>query len=124
MELPDDFRCVIQEHDGGNPIPNVIDFGGWKEKVFTGLIPLLEPNLHTEPIVRIFDNPDTIFPQGIIPFGDDPFGNKYCLDYRAGSSPTIVYWDHEEEMDSDAQFTHVAESFAEFLDRLYVPVDD
>ncbi|CJH30980.1 SMI1 / KNR4 family [Streptococcus pneumoniae] len=34
----------------------------------------------------------------VYPFARDPFGNLLCFDYRNNpQSPTVVFWDHEEE---------------------------
>lgn len=119
--LPDDFKKIIAVYDGGNPSPNVIDFSGMVEKVFTGLIPLLKENDYNQPILEIIKMYSDRLPEGIVPIGDDPFGNMYCYDFRANSKPVIVYWNHELDMDDPKQFVFVANSFSELMDSFYSP---
>ncbi len=46
------------------------------------------------------------------------FGNFLCFDYRNNpSSPTIVFWDHEEE-DMEKAIHPVCSTFTELLDSL------
>ena len=124
IELPNDFKEVVRNQDGGTPELPALDFCGMSEKVFSGLIPLLEPNDYSESIIETIKSYETPFPDGIIPFGQDPFGNLYCFDYRNKSLPTIVYWDHEMEMNENNQFCLVAETFTDLLNMLYLPDDE
>lgn len=124
IKLPNDFKVVVMSNDGASSDLPCIDFGGEKEKVFSGLIPLLEDNDYSRTIVELMADTDVNFPNGIVPFGDDPFGNLDCLDYRSNSIPTIVYWDHDLEMNGNNQFGFVAENFTDFLNCLYLPEDE
>ncbi len=59
-------------------------------------------------------------PTKVISFGEDPFGNLYCFDYREGSSPKVVYWDHEKAFnDPENSLTYIADSFTGFVNMLY-----
>jgi hypothetical protein len=42
------------------------------------------------------------FPAGLIPIGEDGGGNYIALDYRAGESPSVVFWHHGRSDDADA----------------------
>ena len=124
IELPSDFKEVIKNQDGGTPELPALDFCGMSEKVFSGLIPLLESNDYSESIIDTIESYEERFPEGIIPFGQDPFGNLYCFDYRNKTTPILVYWDHEEEMDNENQFCVVASNFTELLNMLYLQEDE
>ena len=124
INLPNDFKEVVKNQDGASPNHPALDFCGMKEKVFSGLIPLLEPNYYSASIVETINSYEIPFPEGIIPFGQDPFGNLYCFDYRGKVEPTIVYWDHEAEMSYEFQFCLVADTFSAFLNKLYIPDDE
>ena len=124
VELPDDFKEIIKNQDGGTPELPALDFCGMSEKVFSGLIPLLEFNDYSESIIETINSYETPFPEGIIPFAQDPFGNLYCFDYRNKSTPIIVYWNHEEGMNNENQFCFVADNFTKLLSMLYLPKDE
>lgn len=123
ITFPDDYKTVVVKNDGGLPSLPALDFAKFKEKVFVGLIPLSKSNDYAEPIISYMSSFDEELPKGIIPFGEDPFGNLYCFDYRSNSQPTIAYWNHEDEMNANNQFTYVAKNFSEFLYSLYLPED-
>lgn len=124
IALPNDYKDVIKNYDGGTPNLPAIDFGGMIEKVFTGLIPLMRPNEYNDPITEIIARYKGRFPEGVIPFGDDPFGNMYCFDYRKNTLPIIVYWDHEMGVNEEGQFCIVANNFTDFLNMLYEQEDE
>ena len=51
----------------------------------------------------------------VYPFARDPFGNLLCFDYRNSTeSPTVVFWDHEEENIKEAIYP-VCSTFTELL---------
>jgi hypothetical protein len=56
----------------------------------------------------------------VFPFGNDPFGNHYCFDYRQSKQyPTVIFWNHEEAYENPAKGTsYLYDSFTEFLNHL------
>lgn len=121
VELPQDFKEFIKINDGANPNLKALDFSGMVEKVFSGLLPVREENDYSEPIIDIIEDLEENLPSFILPFGEDPFGNLYCFDYRNVVTPIIVYWDHDLDLDEPKQFLLVANSFTELQEKLYLP---
>lgn len=121
IKFPAELIEIALTNDGGEPDKVALDFGGEKEKVFIGLISISQSQE-----INIIDDlvsfEDRI-PMKIIPFGEDPFGNLYCLDYRSNLLPSVIYWDHELE-EEENPFTFVSENVKEFFDSLYQPVEE
>ncbi|MBO1580102.1 SMI1/KNR4 family protein [Bacillus sp. XF8] len=70
------------------------------------------------PLAVSFYNPIQPEIEGIIPFARDPFGNLICFDYLADKlSPTIVFWDHEEQ--GEAAIEIICHTFSELLDGVH-----
>jgi cell wall assembly regulator SMI1 len=60
-------------------------------------------------------------PENIILFAIDGGGNFLCFDFANSPEPSVVYWSRD--TGSPNPFHFVANSFPEFLERLYVPDD-
>jgi len=118
VKFPDDYiECAKQNH-GGRPSFECLDFGDEKEKIFGGLLALTEGE--EADILSETKDSQGYIPEKVIPFGDDPFGNFYCFDYRKGRIPTVVYWNHELAGISEQRcISYVADSFSAFLKLLY-----
>ncbi|MCU5201634.1 MULTISPECIES: SMI1/KNR4 family protein [Bacillus cereus group] len=116
IKLPNDFIECVKECDGGYPRPKVFDVPGQDENVFSDLL-----TFHIEDEYSIVKNYEDIKDQlvdNVYPFANDPFGNFLCFDYRNNpTSPTIVFWDHEEE-DMEKAIYPVCSTFTELLDSL------
>jgi cell wall assembly regulator SMI1 len=115
IKFPYDFIECVKRYDGGYPTPKVFDIPGQSANVFNDLL-----TFHIEDEYSIVQNYEEIsdgFVDKVYPFANDPFGNFLCFDYRnSPASPTIVFWDHEEELGSSIYY--VAASFEEFLSSL------
>lgn len=118
ISFPADYVDCVLLKNGGQPVPDTFDFGGKQEAVFNSLIDLnIRENRN---VLEVHNRLKERLPDNVIPFADDPFGNYLCFDYRAGSEPSIVFWDHEESRGSgSSEVRFVSNSFSELLDMLY-----
>lgn len=117
IKLPKDFVVCVKKYDGGYPDPKVFNVPGQDENVFSDLL-----TLHIEDEYSIVQNYNSVkdrLVSKIYPFARDPFGNLLCFDYRNNpASPTIVFWDHEEENMEKAIYP-VCSTFTELLNSLH-----
>ncbi|MDA1649034.1 MULTISPECIES: SMI1/KNR4 family protein [unclassified Bacillus cereus group] len=113
IKLPNDFVACVKKYDGGYPNPKVFDVPGQDENVFSDLL-----TLHIEDKYSIVQNYKSVKDRlvaKVYPFARDPFGNLLCFDYRNSTeSPTVVFWDHEEENIEEAIYP-VCSTFTELL---------
>ena len=113
IKLPNDFVACVKKYDGGYPNPKVFDVPGQDENVFSDLL-----TLHIEDKYSIVQNYNSVKDRlvaKVYPFARDPFGNLLCFDYRNSTeSPTVVFWDHEEENIEEAIYP-VCSTFTELL---------
>ncbi|MCC2336771.1 SMI1/KNR4 family protein [Bacillus tropicus] len=116
IKLPNDFVACVKKYDGGYPNPKVFDVPGQDENVFSDLL-----TLHIEDEYSIVQNYKSVKDRlvaKVYPFARDPFGNLLCFDYRNSTeSPTVVFWDHEEENIEEAIYP-VCSTFTELLGSL------
>lgn len=98
------------------PRPKVFDIPGLDESTFNDLLTLHIDDKYS--IVQRHENIKDRLVDGIYPFASDSFGNFLCFDYRNNpASPTIVFWDHEEEEIEDSIYP-VCSTFQELLNSL------
>ncbi|GAB6438924.1 TPA: SMI1/KNR4 family protein [Bacillus cereus] len=113
IKLPNDFVACVKKYDGGYPNPKVFDVPGQDENVFSDLL-----TLHIEDEYSIVQNYNSVKDRlvaKVYPFARDPFGNLLCFDYRNSTeSPTVVFWEHEEENIEEAIYP-VCSTFTELL---------
>ena len=55
-----------------------------------------------------------LLPKGILPIGEDAFGNIICLSCRAEDYGVVYFWDHE----SENELRELSKSFSFILDNL------
>jgi hypothetical protein len=116
IKLPNDFIECVKEYDGGYPRPKVFDIPGLDESTFNDLLTLHIDDKYS--IVQRYENIKDRLVDLVFPFASDSFGNFLCFDYRNNpESPTIVFWDHEEE-DIEKAIFPVCSTFTELLDSL------
>ncbi|HFK1459198.1 SMI1/KNR4 family protein [Bacillus pretiosus] len=122
IKFPEDFIACVKKYDGGYPDPNSFYLPGQDENIFNDLL-----TFHIEDEYSIVQNYEDIKEElidNVYPFANDPFGNFLCFDYRNNpASPTIVFWDHEEEEIEKAIYP-VCSTFTELLDSLRDFEDD
>lgn len=113
-KFPKEFIEISLKNDGGYPCPDTF-FVNSEDDVFNNLLSFKKDD--TNNLLDIYiEISDRIGRKDIIPFGEDPFGNFLCFDYRENNDmPKIVFYDHELEKDN---IISVSESFNIFLDSL------
>lgn len=127
VELPEDFKKIINENNAGYPEKEGFDTSLSKERVFGNL---LDFNLNEEfNIIRTFNQVKELLPVKTFPFGVDPGGNFICFDYRNSERvPQIIFLKHEGYLDEDGNECYntefIANSFNEFINQLYDPEED
>lgn len=117
IKFPNDFIECVQKYDGGYPTPDNFNIPNQDENSLNNLLTLDSNKKYS--ILETYYNTKDRLPDKIYPFAKDPFGNLLCFDYRDTSdSPSIVFWDHEEE-DIEEAIYPVCPTFTELLDSLY-----
>ena len=118
IKFPKDFIECVLENDGGYPSHNVFFLNGREESINNLLS--IENNKY-KGMVNTAQSVLDRLNENIVPFGEDAGGNLICFDYRYGTSPSIVFWDHEKAfMEADDAVIKIAETFTQFLDCLQI----
>lgn len=135
VRFPSDYiECAMANH-GGHVSPHLFLAEG-KERVFGTLLSYVQED--SEYIVEVFHDYKETLPAQVIPIAFDPAGNLLCFDYKNHEDhPIIVFWEHEnaaekkmlmheegltaEQTEERARenIFYVADSFTEFLEKLY-----
>jgi hypothetical protein len=122
--FPEDYILLAQQHHGARPTLKTINIPARSGSVFQSLL-----SYRTRP--RLRDDDMSIFetwnalakqlPPKIIPFGNDPFGNLFCFDYRGGDhTPKCVFWDHEKARKNlDKAVIPVCDTVTQLIEMLY-----
>ncbi|WP_309260312.1 SMI1/KNR4 family protein [Bacillus cereus] len=117
IKFPNDFIECVQKYDGGYPTPDTFNIPNQDENSLNNLLTLDSNKKYS--ILETYNNTKDRLSDKIYPFARDPFGNLLCFDYRNTSdSPSIVFWDHEEE-DIEEAIYPVCSTFTELLASLY-----
>lgn len=115
IKLPNDFIECVKKYDGGYPRPKIFDIPGQDENVFSNLLTLHVNDEYS--IIQKYENIKDRLVDKVYPFGRDSFGNFLCFDSRNNlQSPTVVFWEHEEDMEK--AIYPVCSSFQELLNSL------
>ncbi|PYE92929.1 SMI1/KNR4 family protein [Bacillus sp. 196mf] len=116
IKFPEDFIACVKKYDGGYPRPKIFDVPGRDENVFSKLLTFDLESRNS--IIQIYEDIKDRLANKTYPFGKDSFGNHLCFDYRNNpESPTVVFWEHEEE-DIEKAIYPVCSSFTELLNSL------
>ncbi|HEV7369455.1 SMI1/KNR4 family protein [Arenibaculum sp.] len=114
--LPEDYRDFLLAHNGGTPVPSTF-------------VSAREGEDRIESLYGLHDGPDHLrldemwgiyrrrLPRGVLPVGDDPFGNAICIALAGRHRGRIYFWDHEREPEDDPfeALTALADGFTAFL---------
>lgn len=113
--LPEDYSSFLQQFNGGRPREYEVAVPTWGETPLNRLLGLGAPGrsdlaFQTK---RMAD----LLPEGVIPIGDDPGGNFFCLTVSGPDAGAVSLWDHEADWESDPSnaLFRVAGSFSEFV---------
>ena len=123
--LPPDYRGFLLAYNGGRPSSHVIrnvetsDLG---VQLFYGIW----SNEHFD-IDAVNCRMKDRWPSRFIAIAIDDFGNRFCLSLGPPDAGSVYFWNHEEEADEGEEPTelnlyHLADSFAEFWERME-PID-
>jgi cell wall assembly regulator SMI1 len=113
IKFPMDFVECVKRYDSGYPRPKIFDVPEQDENVFSKLLTFDLESRNS--IIQVYDDIKDRLPNKVYPFGKDSFGNHLCFDYRSNpESPTVVFWDHEEE-DMEKAIYPVCSTFTELL---------
>jgi len=104
--IPDDLKQCLESNNGGRPSKNVFDTEHYKEKEMKALLSFNKTD--TENIYAVYSAMKGEI-KGLVPFASDPGGDFLCL-YKN----KIVLYFHETNA-----VEKVADSFTEFLSKLY-----
>lgn len=116
IKFPMDFVECVKKYDSGYPRPKIFDVPGQDENVFSKLLTFDFESRHS--ITQVYDDIKDRLANRVYPFGKDSFGNHLCFDYRSNpESPTVVFWDHEEENIEEAIYP-VCSTFTDLLNSL------
>lgn len=123
IRFPEDYRRVVQEHQGEAPIPNLFDFEEKGRRTTSVMGPLLHfredagGTAESYHILRSWELRRDWLPPRVIPFSEDPGGNPIAFDFRrSADAPPVVFVDHES---GGVAIWPIAASFTEFLSSLY-----
>jgi hypothetical protein len=124
--IPPSYKAFLAERDGGKPARDcfAFDYGGIDQedriRFFLGIAPSPNGNL-----VDVTWSLSGRMPEGVLPIGEDPFGNFICLDGRDGRDGPVLFWDHEYEGEppDEANLYEIAPDLQTFLDSLYEDPD-
>jgi len=93
IQLPELYKEIVRENNGGRPLPNRFDTENNKKRVIKAFLSIDEREGNLE---NVYGWIKERIPQQIIPFASDPGGNYLCFDYRSSPvDPSVVFWNHE-----------------------------
>jgi cell wall assembly regulator SMI1 len=112
--LPRAYRDFLLAHNGGRPVPAVIDIddcpsGATEVQVLLGLTGPVE----SETLEWSWNAFRDRIPERLLPIADDPFGNLFCLSLEGNDAGQVLFLDRYEESESRPYF--VAATFDDFL---------
>lgn len=121
--LPSAYRDFLLAHNGGRPIPCVIDIddcpsGATDVQVFLGLTGPFE----SETLEWSWDVFRGRIPERLLPIADDSFGNLFCISLAGNDAGEVFFLDRYEESENRPYF--VAKDFNEFLSKIREPTPD
>ena len=129
VKLPDEFRSLLMEYNGG--IPEKREFQSGKQtRMIERFLCIKETGIDedyadydinvvlTQIGGRIVSNPNRLGYE-LIPIAALFAGDLLCLDYRESAKPSVCVWFHEESEEWEPVTEKVAESFSEFMAKLF-----
>lgn len=118
--LPADYREFLLLHNGGRPRERVFEFVLRNGKPSDSAVDCFLA-LHDGASTNLERNLEILqgrIPPDVLPIADDPFGNVVLIGLDGSVRGRIYFWDHEEEPDSQPDWSNidlVADSFDSFM---------
>jgi SMI1-KNR4 cell-wall len=122
IRFPESYKEFLLANNGGRPTPNnILDVPGWRYKstvisYFFGI-----DTGDTYDLLKNINSYRDRIPQDFTPIADDVAGNILCLGVEGAQEGKIFFWDHENEMDENDNYTnmyYVANDIFELLNKL------
>ena len=132
-KIPDDYAQFLIKYNGGSPIECMIDFDGNKLNISGNSIGYFFGLKRKSDLINKLENMSHILPELALPIADTPGGNYFILSLNNNTYGKVFYKDHEIEDSFDFKddennlpesMVLVANSFSEFLDKLYDPDEE
>jgi cell wall assembly regulator SMI1 len=120
--LPAEYREFLMNYNGGYPEPDAFRFMGSEDgSSVDRFLSLAAGELSDlRQYLKIYRGR---VPGSFLPIAHDPGGNLLCIGTTGGEFGKVYFWDHEKEADGVApdmsNMYLVADSFSDFLQRLY-----
>ena len=121
--LPEDYREFLMLHNGGRPIERGFQFvmrnGKHSNSVIDWFLSLHDGEASN--LESCLENLEDRIPPDVLPIARDPFGNVVLIGLRGGARGKVYFWDHEEEPDSQPDWSNIdriADSFDAFMSGL------
>lgn len=127
VELPEEFRHILMESNGGVPEKREFKCGKQTRMIVRFLCVMEDYDdyacydinvILTQLEGRIISNPDLIGYE-IIPIAELFAGDLLCLDYRESGTPDVCVWFHEESSELEPVTYKVADTFSEFMTMIF-----
>ena len=117
--LPADYKAFLLQQNGGRPREYEASIPEWGSTPVARLLGVSASG--RSDIAFQAKRMASLLPAGVIPVGDDPGGNYFCLDTTKAGAGSVLLWDHEsstpDENEGETEFKlyRVAPSFNAFL---------
>jgi hypothetical protein len=112
VRFPEEFKSLVTHFNGSTPDRKRFNTDRAKERVILHFLSFNENEKN-----GIFQTTNRMrnsgYPENLIPFARDPFGNLICFDFT-NSGYSIVFWNHE-----DDKLEKISDTFSGFLASLY-----
>ncbi|MBG9990682.1 MULTISPECIES: SMI1/KNR4 family protein [unclassified Pseudoalteromonas] len=119
ITYPEKYLEIMNLHQGKTPNPASILINNNIETAISCLLHFADDDY--ENVYNVETTTSTMednIPYGVIPFADSPGDDYFCFDFRIENiEPKVIFFSHE--LKGDEAIFPVADSFKEFLDKIY-----
>jgi cell wall assembly regulator SMI1 len=118
--LPPDYRDFMLRHNGGRPIERVFRFVSRNGKPSNSVVDWFL-SIHDGKLSNLENSIASLenrIPPDTLTIAIDPFGNFVLVGLHGGGLGKVYFWDHEEEPDSEPDWSNtdlVADTFDSFM---------
>jgi cell wall assembly regulator SMI1 len=106
--LPSDYSSFLRQDNGGRPLEYAVTVAGWGDTVINSFFGAGCPGRQALDFQA--RRMSSMLPEAVMPIGDDPGGNYFCICLRPPDAGAVFLWDHEQ-----AALFRIAQSFSSFL---------
>jgi hypothetical protein len=125
LTLPEDYRAFLLASNGGRPVECNFMYADETGPYTDGEVNVFY-GLHDGRYARLdkmIRTARAVIPRDFMPIAGDSGGNEICLGISGPNFGKVYFWDHDGASDSNPeqsykQMHRVADSFAEFLEKL------